>query len=297
MKKMIEVKGVTKRYGHKEVLKKVSFTIEQNEIFGLLGPNGAGKTTILECMEGLRGFDEGEINLMGLSPEEVMKKGIVGIQLQSSSLPDSICAKDAMTLFCLWNGISPRYDLLDVFGLEEIDRKQYKAMSTGQKRKLHLALALTNNPKIIFLDEPTAGLDVEARIALHAEIRKLKQQGATIILASHDMAEVEALCDRVGIIVEGSIRKIGTPSEIVLEEKQQIIIKVKVNKKLDDHAFVHVQWREDSNGYLHYETNDPLLGLIELLQYIKDNNYELLDLSIDKPTLEERFIEIAKDRT
>jgi len=297
MKTMIEVKGVTKRYGHKEALKKVSFTIEQNEIFGLLGPNGAGKTTILECMEGLRGFDEGEIKLMGLSPEEVMKKGVVGIQLQSSSLPDSISTKDAMTLFCLWNGISPRYDLLDVFGLEEIDRKQYKAMSTGQKRKLHLALALTNNPKIIFLDEPTAGLDVEARIALHAEIRKLKQQGATIILASHDMAEVEALCDRVGILVEGSIRKIGTPSEIVLEEKQQIIIKVKVNKKMDEHTFEHVQLREESNGYLHYETNDPLLGLIELLQYIKDNNYELLDLSIDKPTLEERFIEIAKDRT
>ncbi|HSR03140.1 MAG TPA: ABC transporter ATP-binding protein, partial [Proteiniclasticum sp.] len=248
---MIEVRGVTKRYGNKEVLKKVSFEIEENEIFALLGPNGAGKTTMLECMEGLRGFDEGEIKLMGLSPEEVVKQGIAGVQLQSSSLPDNISAKDAMNLFCVWNGITPRYDLLEVFGLEEIDRKQYKTMSTGQKRKLHLALALAHNPKILFLDEPTAGLDVEARIALHDEIRKLKQKGVTIVLASHDMAEVEALCDRVGILVDGSIRKIGTPSEIVLEVKQEIIIKVKVDKKLDELPFRHVQLREESNGYLH----------------------------------------------
>lgn len=293
---MIEVRGVTKRYGNKEVLKKVSFEIEENEIFALLGPNGAGKTTMLECMEGLRGYDEGEIKLMGLSPEEVVKQGLAGVQLQSSSLPDNISAKDAINLFCIWNGISPRYDLLEVFGLKEIDRKQYKTMSTGQKRKLHLALALAHNPKILFLDEPTAGLDVEARIALHDEIRKLKQKGVTIVLASHDMAEVEALCDRVGILVDGSIRKIGTPSEIVLEVKQEIIIKVKVDKKLDEIPFRHVQLREESNGYLHYNTNDPLLGLMELLQYIKDNNYKLMDLSIDKPTLEERFITIAKER-
>ena len=292
---MIEVRGVTKRYGNKEVLKKVSFEIEENEIFALLGPNGAGKTTMLECMEGLRGFDEGEIKLMGLSPEEVVKQGIAGVQLQSSSLPDNISAKDAMNLFCVWNGITPRYDLLEVFGLEEIDRKQYKTMSTGQKRKLHLALALAHNPKILFLDEPTAGLDVEARIALHDEIRKLKQKGVTIVLASHDMAEVEALCDRVGILVDGSIRKIVTPTEIVLEVKQEIVIKVKVDRKLAEHPFRHVQLREESNGYQHYNTNDPLMGLMELLQYIKDHDYKLLDLSIDKPTLEERFITIAKE--
>ena len=172
---MIEVRGITKRYGNKEVLKNVSFKIEENEVFALLGPNGAGKTTMLECMEGLRGYDEGEIKLMGLSPEEVVKKGIAGIQLQSSSLPDNICAKEAMSLFCTWRGISPRYDLLDVFGLKEISCKQYKTMSTGQKRRLHLALALAHDPKILFLDEPTAELDVEARVALHDQIRKLKQ--------------------------------------------------------------------------------------------------------------------------
>lgn len=293
---MIEVSAVTKQYGDKEVLKKVSFEIKENEIFALLGPNGAGKTTILECMEGLRKYDNGEIKLMGLDPEEIGKKGFVGIQLQSSSLPNHITAKDAMKLFCIWNGVNPRYDLLGSFELKEIDRKPYKAMSTGQKRKLHLALALANDPKILFLDEPTAGLDVEARVSLHKEIRKLKQKGVTIILASHDMAEVESLCDRVAILVEGSIRKIGTPSEIVLEVRKDTIIKLRLNKILDVFPFQHVQLQKESNGYLHFVTDDPLQGLIELLQYTKDNNYELLDLSIDKPTLEERYIEIAKER-
>ncbi len=293
---MIEVKKIVKRYGSKEVLKRISFEVEENEIFALLGPNGAGKTTTLECMEGLRGYDEGEIRLMGLCPEEAVKKGIMGIQLQSSSLPSNICAKDAMTLFCLWSGVSPRYDLLDVFGLRDVETKQYKTMSTGQKKRMHLALALAKDPKIVFLDEPTAGLDVEARVSLHGEIRKLKQNGVTIILASHDMAEVEVLCDRVGILVDGSIRKIGTPSEIVLEVKRETTIKVRVDKEIDLVQFNHLQLQERCNGYLHYKSDNPIEGLLALLQYIKNNNYELLDLSIDKPTLEERFIEIARER-
>ncbi|WP_440895600.1 ABC transporter ATP-binding protein [Amphibacillus sp. Q70] len=293
---MIEVREVTKHYGDKEVLKKVSFEIKENEIFALLGPNGAGKTTILECMEGLRKYDNGEIKLMGLDPDEVVKKGVVGIQLQSSSLPNHICAKDAMNLFCLWNGVAPRYDLLDTFELEEIDRKPYKAMSTGQKRKLHLALALAHDPKILFLDEPTAGLDVEARVSLHKEIRKLKQKGVTIILASHDMAEVEALCDRVAILVEGRIRKIASPSDIVLDVRRETIIKLRLDKELAKIPFSHVQLQEKTNGYVHFTTDNLLQGLMELLQYIKTNHYQLLDLSIDKPSLEERYIEIAKEK-
>lgn len=131
-------------------------------------------------------------------------------------------------------------------------------MSTGQKRRLHLALALAHNPKILFLDEPTAGLDVEARVSLHDEIRKLKQNGVTVILASHDMAEVEALCDRVAILVDGSIRKIGTPSEIVLEVKRETVICVKVDKYLEGVLFDHLQLREKRDGYLYYNTDDPL---------------------------------------
>ncbi|MGI6538418.1 MAG: ABC transporter ATP-binding protein [Caldicoprobacterales bacterium] len=292
---MIEVREVTKRYGNKEVLKQVSFEIKEKEIFALLGPNGSGKTTILECIEGLRKYDEGQIKLMGLNPEEAVKKGIVGIQLQSSSLPENICAKDAMSLFCMWKGISPRYDLLDAFGLKEIENKQYKTMSIGQKRRLHLALALAHDPKILILDEPTAGLDVEARAALHDQIRKLKQKGVTIVLASHDMAEVEVLCDRVAILADGQIKKIGTPAEIVLEVKRENIIKVQADKRIDTLHFKYLQLQKRDNGYLYYKTDNLLQGLMELLNYIRNHNYELLDLSIDKPSLEERFIQIAKE--
>ena len=292
---MIEVTGITKKYKNKVVLDKVSFTIEENEIFALLGPNGAGKTTTLECMEGLRGFDAGTIKLMGLTPKEALEKGVVGVQLQSSSLPDNISAKDAMTLFCKWKNINPRYDLLELFDLKETDKKQYKTMSTGQKRKLHLALALAQDPKILFLDEPTAGLDVEARVSLHQQIKKLKEQGVTIVLASHDMAEVEYLCDRVAILVEGKIRKIGKPSEIVLQAEEKTILKVRVDCDLDQFLFKHLQFHRNYNGYTYFKTSNSIDGLIELLQCIKENECKLYDLLIDKPSLEERFMDITKE--
>jgi ABC-2 type transport system ATP-binding protein len=168
--KMIKVENLIKSYGKNEVLKGISFSVSKNEIFGLLGPNGAGKTTTMECMEGLRGFNSGNISIMGLNPDEAAKQKLIGIQLQSSSLPSNISVKDAMDLFCVWNNADSRYDLLEKFGLKNMSKKQYKTMSTGQKRRLHLALALACEPRIIFLDEPTAGLDVEARVALHQRL-------------------------------------------------------------------------------------------------------------------------------
>lgn len=292
---MIEVKNLVKYYGNTKVLKKVNFEVKRNELFGLLGPNGAGKTTTLECMEGLRGFNEGEIIIQGMKPEKALKKGIIGVQLQSSSLPYNINVKDAMTLFCKWNNIPIRYDLLDSFGLKDMYNKKYKTMSTGQKRRLHLCLALSNNPEILFLDEPTAGLDVEGRVALHKEIKKLKESGVTIILASHDMAEVESLCDRVGILVNGEIKKIGSPEEIVLEVKKESVIKVKIDKDLDVSYFKKLVSQPKNNGYYRFTTDNVLEGLSELIDYVKLNKFDLLDLSIDKPTLEERFMEIAKE--
>jgi ABC-2 type transport system ATP-binding protein len=292
---VIKVEDLTKNYGKNQVLKKISFEVRENEIFGLLGPNGAGKTTAMECMEGLRGFNSGSISIMGLNPDEAAKKKIIGIQLQSSSLPSNITVKESMELFCVWNKINPRYDLLETFGLKEMGNKQYRAMSTGQKRRLHLALALACEPKIIFLDEPTAGLDVEARVALHQEIRELKEKGATILLASHDMAEVEALCDRVGIIVEGKIKKIGTPNEIILEVRRDTLIKIKPSGKIEAKLLKNIDLKDLKEGYYRFATADLLEGLSEIVSYLKENNLELLDVIIDKPTLEERFIEIARE--
>lgn len=291
---MIQVKDLKKRYGKNEILKGVSFDVKENEIFGLLGPNGAGKTTTLECMEGLRKFDNGIISICGKSPQKASSEHLIGVQLQSSSLPSGINVKDAMTLFCTWNGISPRIDLLETFELNGMLKKTYKELSTGQKRKLHLALALSHKPKVLFLDEPTAGLDVQARVGLHSEIKKLRQQGVTIILASHDMAEVAALCDRIGILVNGKIRKIGTPNEIVLEVKRETIIKVKIDGKIDSNRLSALIPVNEVNGYYFYKTENILDGLENLIVYIKQERLSLIDLVLDKPTLEERYVEISK---
>jgi len=204
MNSAIQVHELKKSYGENLVLKGLNFQIEKGEIFALLGINGAGKTTTLECIENLRKYDSGSITV----------NGKMGIQLQSSSLPAHIKAMEAVKLFSKWRGATIDSAMLNSLGIKEIEKKEYNKMSTGQKRRLHLALALIGNPDIVFLDEPTAGLDVEGRIAIHEQIRNLKAQGKTIILASHDMAEVESLCDRLAILKSGNIVFCGSPSEL-----------------------------------------------------------------------------------
>jgi len=291
---MITVKNLIKSYGKETVLKGIDFTVTEGEIFALLGPNGAGKTTTLECMEGLRNFEEGKIEIFGETPKKAMEQGIIGIQLQSSSLPGNITVTDAMKLFCSWNQINFRGDLLKRLGLKDLGSKAYKTLSTGQKRKLHLALALTHEPKVLFLDEPTAGLDVEARAHLHQEIKELKEKGTTIILASHDMAEVESLCDRVGMIVEGKMRSIGSPREIVAEVEKEQWIEVQWQGELPELSFNHLTGHQMIRGVHRFKTEERLAGLREILDFTEESGLDLLDIRLQKPSLEERFIEISK---
>ena len=205
----IEIKDLKKSYGDNAVLKGINLTVQQGEILALLGVNGAGKTTTLECAEGLRPYDGGTITV----------NGKIGIQLQSSALQAYIKPMEAVKLFAKWNKAAPDSEALKSLGIPELSKKKYADLSTGQKRRLHLALALIGDPDIIFLDEPTAGLDVEGRVSLHGQIRALKSQGKTIILASHDMAEVEDLCDRIAVLREGEIVFVGTVEEFTADGK------------------------------------------------------------------------------
>jgi ABC-2 type transport system ATP-binding protein len=211
MNAVIQVSNLSKKYGRNTVIKAISFNVGAGEIFALLGANGAGKTTTLECMEGIRKYDGGSIHVSGK----------MGVQLQSSSLPAGIKGMEAMRLFSKWSKVDVSPSLISAFGIDELRNKQYKDMSTGQKRRLHLALAHIGNPDIIFLDEPTAGLDVEGRVSFHDEIRKLKKQGKTIVMASHDMAEVESLCDRIVILKDGEIAFNGTASDLTKQNVQE----------------------------------------------------------------------------
>jgi len=263
----IEVKDLKKSYGTNIVLKGLNFTVKQGETFALLGVNGAGKTTSLECIEGLRGYDSGQIQIHGK----------VGIQLQSSSLPAQIQPMEAVRLFAKWNKVKINDDMLHALGVDELGKKSYAGMSTGQKRRLHLALALLNDPDIIFLDEPTAGLDVEGRIALHEEIRRLQTQGKTIILASHDMAEVESLCDRVAILKDGEIAFIGTPTELVA--------------KVGRHCIITIQTEQ---GEDRFETNQVSDTMLTALAQYRERDIAVLDIKVDKGTLEEHFINISR---
>ena len=256
----IRVTGLKKRYGNISVLNGIDFTVRQGEIFALLGGNGAGKTTALECIEGLRSCDGGEIAV----------NGKIGIQLQSASLQAYIRPLEAVNLFSGWNKTKPDAAMLKSLGIYELSKKKYAELSTGQKRRLHLALALIGNPDIVVLDEPTAGLDVEARRALQA-------QGRTILLASHDMAEVETLCDRIAILREGQIAFLGTIGELTAA--------------VGRHYTVHIT---TPHGRQSFETDHLTQTLFEKISEYHDKKIEVSDVRTDRGTLEQHFIDIAR---
>lgn len=266
MNHAIEISGLTKNYGSHAVLRGLDFNIRKGEIFALLGINGAGKTTAFECIEGLRKYDSGDIAI----------NGKVGVQLQSSSLPDHIKPMEAVRLFAKWNKQKIDDSVLDALGMKEFAKKQYIQLSTGQKRRLHLALALIGQPEIVFLDEPTAGLDVEGKISLHDQIRRLKAQGITIVLASHDMAEVETLCDRIAILKEGKIVFCGTAAELTNKISKKYVISIKTKQ-----------------GSEILETGNIGDTLLSLLGELKQKGIEVLDIRVDRGTLEQHFMEMT----
>lgn len=282
---VISVKDLVKSYGDDTVIKGISFNVNKGEIFALLGVNGAGKTTTLECMEGLRKYESGSIKV----------NGSMGVQLQSSSLPINVKPREALRLFSKWNKSSLNEELLKSFNIPELEKKQYKELSTGQKRRLHLALALISDPDIIFLDEPTAGLDVEGRVSLHDEIRKLKASGKTIIMASHDMAEVESLCDRIAILKDGKIAFIGTANELTREFGQHSMIHIKTLKPIEIKLLDHSIYEGADKEYAVFMAENIEDALLELLMHVKESSNTVIDIKIEKATLEERFIDIARE--
>ncbi len=267
MSSAIQVNGLQKSYNNNPVLKGISFDVNKGEIFALLGVNGAGKTTTLECIERLKKYDGGDIKV----------NGSMGIQLQSGSLPEHIRPMEALRLFSKWNGARLDMEMLTALGIDELKKKQYSNLSTGQKRRLHLALALIGDPDIIFLDEPTAGLDVEGRISLHEQIRRLKAKGKTIILASHDMAEVENLCDRIAILVNGEIIFIGTVDELTEKTGRCCVVSIETEKGKDE-----------------FESDNVGEDVLTRLEKYKADKIAVLDIKVDRGTLEQHFINIAR---
>jgi ABC-2 type transport system ATP-binding protein len=296
MEPLVQVDNLVKRYGTMKAVDGVSFAISPGEIFSLLGPNGAGKTTTLECLEGIRKADGGRVLVVGINPEKEFPKlrKVLGVQLQASALPDIITVEEAMKMFCLYLGAETRVDLLEQFDLKSKYKTQFGRLSTGQQRKLALAIALAHNPQLLILDEPTAGLDVQTRVELHNIIRREKEKGTAILLASHDMSEVEELADRVVILVNGKVIASGTPNEIITSGDKQVKIHIKTLKNsilnLKSEAILKTEFKD---GYTIYYCEDIEEAVHSALLHIKTNGDKLLDLKIERPSLEERFIDIT----
>lgn len=294
----ISVSGFQKNYGNFTAVQKIDFQVAQGEIFGLLGPNGAGKTTTLECLEGIRQPSAGELRVLNVDPSREADKlaHMIGVQLQSSALHPGMTVDEAMRFFCAYHHVKPRIDLIDRLGLAEKRRTQYSNLSIGLQRRLNLALAMAHNPPVVILDEPTAGLDVASRVELHSLMNELRQNGTTILLATHDMAEAEKMTDRVAILLNGRIVASGAPIELTATGAGYTKVSVRTDQSLlnqDQRDFPGVQQQIIREDYVIYYTTDPGVTVSAIIDYIHSLGDNLIDLRVERPSLEERFLEIT----
>ncbi len=295
---VVDVVDFRKTYGDFVAVDRISFDVHQGEIFGLLGPNGAGKTTTLECLEGLRTPDGGSLRVAGIDPvrEPHKLRGVIGVQLQSAGLPDSITPDESMRLFCASRGVAPRLDLLERLGLSEKFDAQYHSLSAGQQRRLVLALAVAHHPEVLFLDEPTAGLDVPSRVELHNLMNELRTAGTTIILATHDMAEAEEMSDRVAILLGGHIATVGTPREITATGAGLTKVSVRTQGTSlsgPDATFPAVSREVHEGDYSIFFSTDIGPTVTAIIAHVGNHDDSLIDLRVERPSLEDRFLEIT----
>jgi len=290
---VLSVLGLRKSYGSLMAVDGVNLAVAAGEVVGLLGPNGAGKTTTLECIEGLRRPDEGEVHIAG---DSARRADVMGVQLQTGALPADMTVGESMRFFCAYHGVAPRDDLLERFGLADARRRRYGDLSVGNQRRLALALAIAHRPALVLLDEPTAGLDVASRTELHAIVRELAAQGTAVLLATHDMAEAEKIADRVCILLQGRIVAEGTPREITATGASM----TKVSVATEDGVFASgavslaaAALRDATGGYAVYYSSDPATTVAALLAELTSRGDRLVDLRVERPSLEERFLEIT----
>src|SRR6266852_6353625 len=283
---VIQVRGLVKNYGDFPAVKGIDFEVRAGEVFGLLGPNGAGKTTIVEILEGLRPRTAGQVSVLGFDPGAQSKqlKDRIGVCLQSTNLPEKIKVREAIDLFRDFYTKTVDGDaLLKRLSLWEKRDALYGQLSGGQKQRLALALALVNDPQMLFLDEPSAGLDPQARLEIHALVQELRREQRTILLTTHYIEEADKLCDRVAIIDEGRIVAMGTPEEIRSRTLGQARVEVRCETPLppgDPPRFADAdapQIAADRRSIV-VSTRKPARTLVELVRWIDQVGVELADV-------------------
>ncbi|HUP55765.1 MAG TPA: ABC transporter ATP-binding protein [Methylomirabilota bacterium] len=295
----IHVRGLTKRYGDVQAVAGVDFDVAPGEVFGLLGPNGAGKTTTVEILEGLRAPDDGEVSVLGIdvarSADELKPR--IGVSLQTAALYPKLTVTEVLDLFrSFYATARPTSELIDALDLGERRNAQTRVLSGGQRQRLAVALALVNDPELVFLDEPTTGLDPAARRSLWDLVLGLKAQGRTILLTTHYMEEAEVLCDRLAIMDHGKILEMGTVDELVSKRFRERAVRF---DRLEDLSTADlealpavVSVKEDAREALLY-TSDVGATIGALLALTERRGLEPQNLAIRRATLEDVFLDLT----
>ena len=296
---MIDVRNLVKSYNHKTAVNNVSFAIKQGEIFGVLGPNGAGKTTTLEMIEGIRTPDSGTAILAGLDIRRQKRavQRIIGVQLQATALFPELTLLETLRFFSSIypKGMDPR-QLLSEVRLEEKARDHPQNLSGGQRQRLALALALVNDPKVIFLDEPTAGLDPQSRRMLWDIVLKLREQGKTILITTHYMDEAQILCDRIAIMDGGQIIALDSSAGLINRLGAQATIDCRLDGKAtssDIRELPGVTGVRHANERFMVYTTAMQPTLEALLTYAAQRSIPMTDLQVRTPTLEDVFLDLT----
>jgi ABC-2 type transport system ATP-binding protein len=294
MSSTIEVTGIRKSYGTTRAVDGISFTVEQGEFFGILGPNGAGKTTTLEIVEGLRRADSGEVRLLGENPwprnPNLLPR--IGVQLQASSFFERLTTREQIRTFASLYGVGPQAAdrMLDSVGLSDKATTQTTKLSGGQAQRLSIACALVHNPDLVFLDEPTTGLDPQARRNLWDLLRDINSQGRTVVLTTHYLDEAEILCDRVAIMDAGKILRNGPPATLVrgLDAPTRISVESGTVPLAQARELFGSDEVSDDGVSLTVSTRTPSA----VLSALADRN-ALRGLSVRGATLEDVFLELT----
>ncbi len=303
MSAVVEVRDLCKYYGEIKAVDGISFTVGRGEIFGMLGPNGAGKTTTVEIIEGLRRADSGQVTVLGLDvrrqPDAV--KARIGVQLQTTALFPRLTVREVLNLFRSFFPQSREADeLIAMVNLQEKANTLTKELSGGQRQRLSVALALVNQPEIIFLDEPTTGLDPQARRSLWEVIEQVRSAGATVFLTTHYMEEAERLCDRVAVIDHGRIIALDSPEALIRAHFQERAVEFEINGQqaasfsLEDLPAV-TQVRQDGKTITLY-TNDVEATLAALFERGQRTGFQVDALHVRRATLEDVFLKLTGRR-
>jgi ABC-2 type transport system ATP-binding protein len=296
----IYVRGLRKSYGNFEAVKGIDFEVRPGEVFGLLGPNGAGKTSTVEILEGLRPRTAGDVKVLDFDPDRQKQrlKDRIGVCLQATNLPDKITVHESLQLFGAFYTRNIDGDaLLKRLQLWEKKDAGYATLSGGQKQRLAIALALINDPQLLFLDEPTTGLDPQVRLEIRDMIEELKAEKRTIVMTTHYIEEAERLCDRVAIIDSGEIIASGSPRELQAKSANQAAIEISLAQPWSGElpAWPHAvrSTMSEDGRQIKVTSEHPARTLVEMVKWVDSQRIDLEDVHLKRPTLEDVFIELT----